>query len=70
MKNLERIVTWLAVAFGLTFFAPGNVLAHCDSLDGPVVKAAQRTLETRDLSGVLMSPRFAPHSTRRSSFVR
>jgi hypothetical protein len=54
MRNVKRIVTWSAIAFGLTFFAPGNVLAHCDSLDGPVVKAALRALETQDLSQVLI----------------
>jgi Family of unknown function (DUF6448) len=54
MKNVNRIVTCSAVAFGLTLLAPGNVLAHCDSLDGPVVKAAQRALETRNLSQVLI----------------
>jgi hypothetical protein len=54
MKNVKTIVTCSAVAFGLTFLAPGNVLAHCDSLDGPVVKAAQRALETRNLSQVLI----------------
>jgi hypothetical protein len=54
MKNVKRIVTCSAVAFGLTLLAPGNVLAHCDSLDGPVVKAAQRALETRNLSQVLI----------------
>ena len=54
MKNVKRIVTSSAVAFGLTFFAPGYVLAHCDSLDGPVVKAAQQALETRNPSLVLI----------------
>jgi Family of unknown function (DUF6448) len=54
MQNVKRIVTSSVVTIGLTFFAPGNVLAHCDSLDGPVVKAAQRALETRNLSQVLM----------------
>ena len=54
MKNIKRIVTSSAVTFGLAFFAPGSVLAHCDSLDGPVVKAAQRALETRNLSEVLI----------------
>ena len=53
MKNVKRIITSSVVMFGLTL-APGNVLAHCDSLDGPVVKAAQRALETRNLSQVLM----------------
>jgi hypothetical protein len=54
MQNVKRIVTSSVVTIGLAFFAPGNVLAHCDSLDGPVVKAAQRALETRNLSQVLM----------------
>ena len=54
MKNVKRIVTSSAVTFGLIFFAPGNVLAHCDSLDGPVVRAAQRALETRNLTQVLI----------------
>lgn len=53
-KNLNRIVSRSAVAFALTFLAPGEVLAHCDSLDGPVVKAAQRALETGNLSQVLI----------------
>ena len=53
-QNVKRIVTSSGVAFGLTFFAPGSVLAHCDSLDGPVVKAAQQALETRNLSQVLI----------------
>jgi hypothetical protein len=40
----------IAVAVGLGFFAltPARALAHCDGLDGPVVKAAQRALETRN----------------------
>lgn len=54
MKNIQRIVTSSVVTLGLTFLATGNVLAHCDSLDGPVVKAAQRALDMRNLSQVLM----------------
>lgn len=54
MKNVNRIITSSAVAFGLTFLAPVDVLAHCDSLDGPVVKAAQQALETRNPSLVLI----------------
>jgi hypothetical protein len=54
MKSVKRIVTSSVVTFGLTFFAPGHVFAHCDGLDGPVVKAAQRALETRNLSLVLI----------------
>ena len=36
---------------GLT---PARALAHCDGLDGPVVKAAQRALETRNPALVLI----------------
>ncbi len=42
----------MAIAFlGLT---PARALAHCDGLDGPVVKAAQRALETRNPALVLI----------------
>lgn len=41
----------MAIAFlGLI---PARALAHCDALDGPVVKAAQRALETRNPALVL-----------------
>ena len=45
--NISRVI---AAAVGLGFFAlmPARALAHCDGLDGPVVKAAQRALETRN----------------------
>jgi len=51
--KLSRV---LAVAVGLGFFAltPVRALAHCDGLDGPVVKAAQRALETRNPALVLI----------------
>ena len=51
--NTSRII---AVAAGLGFFAltPARALAHCDGLDGPVVKAAQRALETRNPALVLI----------------
>ena len=37
----------------LTFVTAPN-RAHCDSLDGPVVKAAEKALATKDLKGVLI----------------
>ena len=39
-----------SVAKGVGFVAlmPARALAHCDGLDGPVVKAAQRALEIRN----------------------
>ena len=41
---------WI-VGTGLAFFllaAPARAIAHCDGVDGPVVKAAQRALDTKD----------------------
>ena len=51
--NTSRLI---AVAVGLGVFAltPARALAHCDGLDGPVVKAAQRALETRNPALVLI----------------
>lgn len=46
--------TWSILAFALILVAPARVLAHCDGLDGPVVKAAQRALDTRNPALVLI----------------
>ena len=35
-------------------FLPKPVFAHCDGLDGPVVKAAQKALDSRNLNPVLI----------------
>jgi hypothetical protein len=45
---------WTAVALTLIGLTPARALAHCDGLDGPVVKAAQRALETRNPALVLI----------------
>ena len=44
----------VAVALGLFLLTPAPAFAHCDGLDGPVVKAAQRALETRNPALVLI----------------
>lgn len=36
------------VVFGCMLVAPSRAIAHCDGLDGPVVKAAQQALDTRN----------------------
>ena len=35
-------------------FGTTNALAHCDGMDGPVVKAAQKALEAGDVNLVLI----------------
>ena len=54
--DISKIARMIAVAAGLGFFAllPARALAHCDGLDGPVVKAAQRALATRNPALVLI----------------
>ena len=55
MINKNKKIIWLSVlALTLAFLKPGNVSAHCDGLDGPVVKAAQKALETGNVNLVLI----------------
>ena len=35
-------------------FSPHKIFAHCDGMDGPVIKAAQRGLETGNINLVLI----------------
>ena len=55
----SSLIAWVALvaAVGLltlAFFAAPAAFAHCDGLDGPVVKAAQKALGTGDLNRVLI----------------
>src|SRR5512135_1739011 len=46
-----------AMALSLTafmFLVPNRALAHCDTMDGPVVKAAQKALAERNVDLVLL----------------
>jgi hypothetical protein len=51
-----RVVVMAAALALVTvgFLAGRTALAHCDGLDGPVVKAAQKALQTGDLNQVLI----------------
>jgi len=40
--------------FTMTLFLPKQVIAHCDGLDGPVVKAAHTALENGNVNPVLI----------------
>ena len=52
-RKLTQLLSTLS-ALGLLAATPAPALAHCDGLDGPVVKAAQRALETRNPAHVLI----------------
>ena len=52
-----NILKTLPILGGLivgALFLPNGVFAHCDGLDGPVVKAAQKALETGNVNLVLI----------------
>ena len=53
MLHKSNFIRSLAV-FLLLFVFTGNVSAHCDSVEGPVVKAAKKSLETGNLNYVLV----------------
>jgi hypothetical protein len=52
LKTIRRAA--IIFAFSVFFLLPGQVYAHCDGLDGPVVKAAQKALETGNVNLVLI----------------
>lgn len=54
--NSNRIIISLivlATLFTLAHQGPNRVFAHCDGMDGPVVKAAKKALETGNVNLVL-----------------
>jgi hypothetical protein len=57
MKTKSGLLSLTMMAFFVFFIwlnLPGIVSAHCDTMDGPVVKAAQKALETGDVNLVLI----------------
>jgi len=44
----------LAVLFTIVLLEPNKIFAHCDTMDGPVVKAAQKALETGNVNLILI----------------
>lgn len=63
VPSILRILTLAAMA-------PGTAAAHCDGMDGPVVKAAQRALATGDVNLVLIWVRKSDEAEIRDAFTR
>lgn len=70
LNKIINSLTWPVLALGVTLIAPARVLAHCDSLDGPVVKAAQRALDTRNPAFALIWVQEKDEPEIRSTFER
>jgi hypothetical protein len=66
--TVQRIALWSAAAFALILFVPPPVFAHCDSLDGPVVRAARKALATRNPNEVLIWVRGEDEPEIRAAF--
>jgi hypothetical protein len=52
-KFFRSLTIFAALAAGGVFL-PNKIFAHCDGLDGPVIKAAQKALETGNANLVLI----------------
>jgi len=53
MKRASMILLAVALLFG-TAAVPPPVFAHCDTMNGPVIKAAQKALKTGDINLILI----------------
>jgi hypothetical protein len=53
MSGLRKVLIILAGLLAILIM-PVNLLAHCDALDGPVVRAAQKALEMGNVNFVLI----------------
>ena len=53
-KTILTSLTGLAILFTLALLGPNNLFAHCDGMDGPVITAAKKALETGDVNLVLI----------------
>jgi len=51
---ITSFVTFVTVVFSILLMGAGLVFAHCDTMDGPIIKSAQKALETGDVNLVLM----------------
>lgn len=54
MKNAKIVISISAILIGTIFFVQNRVFAHCDGMDGPVVKAAIKALDTGNVNLVLI----------------
>ncbi len=72
MENKRNMTLPIAGAFALValLLAPGTALAHCDGLDGPVVTAARKALETGNVNLVLSWVQKADEAEIKAAFQK
>lgn len=67
-QSIARIATFLTLGVILLF--PNSAMAHCDGMDGPVVKAAQKALASGDINLVLIWVQKKDENEIRQAFDR
>jgi len=50
----NSVTSFLTVFISLLYIGSGLVFAHCDTMDGPIIKSAQQALETGNIDLALM----------------
>lgn len=69
-RPFRRISAVLGMAMAMTALGASEARAHCDTIDGPVVRAAQRALESGSLEPVLIWVRMQDEHEVRGSYAR
>jgi hypothetical protein len=69
-RTLRTYLTAAAIVAVAGVALPASAAAHCDSMDGPVVKAAQQALATRNVSLTLAWVRPQDEPAIREAFAR
>ncbi len=69
-KNIFKSVLILSIVFITTLLSSNTALAHCDSMNGPVIKAAQKALETGNVNLVLVWVQKADEATIKQAFEK
>ena len=69
-ENVIGLLLSVIVSVVIGLLMPGRVLAHCDGIDGPVVKAAQKALETGNVNLVLIWVQKNDESEIRNAFQK
>jgi len=68
--NLRASLTALAILAAAAFLTPYTAQAHCDGLDGPVVKAAQKALTEGGITPVLIWVRKGDEPEIKQAFAK
>lgn len=68
-RHLRRIPAIFGMAVAMTALASSEALAHCDTMDGPVVTAARRALDVGSLDPVLIWVRPQDERAIRSAYA-